>query len=308
MGKNLIYPTMVTPFKNDGSVDFKSLGGFIEKLIDDGADGLFSVCQSSEMFNLTKEEKVAIASFVKGNSDVAVVVSGDTCPYRNMDEKVEMMERMADTGADAVILISNTFAGADENDDVFMENLDVFLNRFNKNTPLGIYECPYPYKRLLSDRVVEFIRDTGRFLFFKDTCCDAKTINRRVALLKGEAPMLFNANAETLPCTWEDETRGYSGVHANISIKLVRAVMDGTRNDERMKNDEYRLLMDLNGYLSESLYPVSAKHILKSIGIFGTMNTRVVDDAGFTPEMSKRGDELYERIRNFEREYDKGNM
>jgi 4-hydroxy-tetrahydrodipicolinate synthase len=196
----------------------------------------------------------------------------------------------------------------DEDDEVLLCNLDLFLRKFNKNTPLGIYECPYPYKRLLSDRVVEYIRDTGRFLFFKDTCCDANTIKRRVALLKGANPMLFNANAETLPCTYGDGTRGYSGVHANISVKLVRAVMECARNDDYKDNGGYGLLMELNDYLSGSLYPVSAKQILKTAGIFDTINTRVADWEKFTPGMSKRGDELYERILNFEREYDKGNM
>ena len=44
---------------------------------------------------------------------------------------------------------------------------------------LGIYECPYPYKRVLSDRVIEELTKNGRFTFIKDTCCDLEIIKRR---------------------------------------------------------------------------------------------------------------------------------
>jgi 4-hydroxy-tetrahydrodipicolinate synthase len=61
----------------------------------------------------------------------------------------------------------------------------------------GVYECPYPYKRLLSDKVLEAMAASGRFAFIKDTCCDAELIAHRVKVLNGRTG-LFNANSATL--------------------------------------------------------------------------------------------------------------
>ena len=40
---------MITPFKEDLSVDYKALDALTEWFIESGTAGLFAVCQSSEM-------------------------------------------------------------------------------------------------------------------------------------------------------------------------------------------------------------------------------------------------------------------
>ncbi len=225
-----------------------------------------------------------------------------------MDEKIRHLERMADTGAEAVILISNSFAYEKEDDEVLLKNLDRFLKGFNKHTHLGVYECPYPYKRLLSQNVLEYIKDTGRFLFFKDTCCDSDMILKRVETLDNKKPLLYNANAETLPCTSSEKTRGYSGIHANVSVKLVRAVMEQVESGEEGKSAAYELLMELDSYLGGNHYPISAKYLLKAAGVFDSMHTRVKKTDLFSNEMALKGNDIYEKIRKFEKEYNNGEM
>lgn len=57
------WPTMLTPFR-DGAVDYPALEALVEWYIAHGVSGLFAVCQSSEMFFLSLEERVGIARFV----------------------------------------------------------------------------------------------------------------------------------------------------------------------------------------------------------------------------------------------------
>lgn len=54
---------MLTPFR-DGAVDYPALEALVEWYIAHGVSGLFAVCQSSEMFFLSLEERVGIARFV----------------------------------------------------------------------------------------------------------------------------------------------------------------------------------------------------------------------------------------------------
>lgn len=40
------------------------------------------------------------------------------------------------------------------------------------DVPMGLYECPRPYHRLLDGDTLKWCAGTGRFLFHKDTCCN----------------------------------------------------------------------------------------------------------------------------------------
>ena len=58
------WPTMLTPFR-DGKVDYPALAELIEWYIAHKVSGLFAVCQSSEMFFLSKEERVTCIKGIK---------------------------------------------------------------------------------------------------------------------------------------------------------------------------------------------------------------------------------------------------
>lgn len=60
-----VWPTMLTPFTKENEVDYPALEQMIEWYIDNGVAGLFAVCQSSEMFHLTLDERVNVARWVK---------------------------------------------------------------------------------------------------------------------------------------------------------------------------------------------------------------------------------------------------
>ena len=65
-----------------------------------------------------------------------------------------------------------------EGEEAFRKNVDDVLAAFTEIS-FGIYECPMPWKRLLT---LDFIRDyapSGRLVFIKDTCCDYELIRRR---------------------------------------------------------------------------------------------------------------------------------
>src|SRR5579864_2354685 len=73
-----IVPVMLTPFTDEGEVDYASLERLIEWYLANGADALFAVCQSSEMQYLSLDERVAIARFVvrQAGGRVPVIASG----------------------------------------------------------------------------------------------------------------------------------------------------------------------------------------------------------------------------------------
>ncbi len=67
---------IVTPFRNDGSVDFKSLGKLLEHIIRNGVNYIVPMGTTGESVTLSKDEKKAVINFVTDtvNCRVPVVV------------------------------------------------------------------------------------------------------------------------------------------------------------------------------------------------------------------------------------------
>ncbi len=45
-----LWATMVTPFTNEGKVDYDNIEKIVQWYVENGLTGIFAVCQSSEMF------------------------------------------------------------------------------------------------------------------------------------------------------------------------------------------------------------------------------------------------------------------
>lgn len=273
-----VWPTMVTPFLN-GQVDYDSLGKLVDYYIENGVSGLFSVCQSSEMFKLSLDERVSIASFVKkkAGNRVPVIASGHISD--SMGEQIREVNAIADTGVDAVILISNRLAKEEESDQVWIGNLEVLLKGINENIALGFYECPFPYKRVMTKETVKYCTDNSRFLFLKDTSCDIENIKMKLEVTKGSNLKIYNANTTTLLESMKQGCVGYSGVMANTQPQLYAWLCDNIKDEKASEMSDYLTICSL---IERQMYPVNAKVFLKEQGIFSSIETRVKDHNDFT--------------------------
>ena len=215
-----VWPTMITPYNENGSIDYRTLEMMVDWFVDRGVAGLFAVCQSSEMFFLSLKERLelsrACVKFAKGR--IPVIASGHIAD--DIDDQIEEARMMADTGVEAVVLLTNRFARHDQNDEVFKRNLERFLSGLSDDILLGFYECPAPYKRLVSPAIMKFGVETGRFGFLKDTSCSMENIREKLRIAKGSKFKVFNANAATLLDSLKAGCAGYSGVMTNFHPDL----------------------------------------------------------------------------------------
>ncbi len=261
--QNGIWPVMLTPFNDQGEIDYKALQQLIEWYIKNGSTGLFAICQSSEMFYLSLEERVQLARFIKEHSTVPVLASGHVSS--GLGDQIEELKQIAATGVDAIVLISSILAKEDEDDEVLIKNLKVILKELPENIPLGIYECPYPYKRLLTEKVIDFCIQTKRFYFIKDTCCDAKEIKRRIHQLEGSCMKLYNANTATLLESLKDGAAGYSGVMANFQPQLYSWLVNNWNKDPDTAS-WLQAVLTMCSFIELKNYPENAKLAIKLMG------------------------------------------
>ncbi len=257
---NGVYPTMITPYR-EGRIDYDNVKRLVDWYDENGCRGIFAVCQSSEMNFLSLEERVELARRVVEYADgrMTVVASGH-CGV-SLDEQVEEINRISDTGIDAFVLVSNRLDPHNEGDDAWIANAEKLLARIHPSIPLGIYECPLPYKRLLTPRILDFCISTGRFAFIKDTCCDPDLLTARLEQLKGSGIGLFNANAQTLLHSLEGGAAGYSGIMANFHPDLLVRLCDSFR-EEPERALRLSDFLSMAAFTESPAYPCTAKYYL----------------------------------------------
>ena len=260
--KKEMWPVMLTPFTDSGSVDYAALRRLIAFYEEGGADGLFAVCQSSEIFYLSLEERVQISSFVKKHASIPVIASGHIA--YSLEDQADELRRISDTGVDAVILITNRLAEAGAEEHVWEDSLGYLLARLDPAMPLGFYECPQPYKRLITLKELRACAQTGRFRFMKDTCCDLKQIKQRVDALQGTGLRLFNANTTTLLDSLRAGADGFSGVMANFHPELYAWLLS---HYEHERADILQAALTAFSQIERQLYPVNAKYHLQCLGL-----------------------------------------
>jgi 4-hydroxy-tetrahydrodipicolinate synthase len=272
-----IIPVMLTPFTDDNKVDYQGLATLIDWYIDNGADALFAVCQSSEMLFLSLEERIAISTFVVKHTAGRIPVISSGHVSVTIDDQIEELTLMASTGIDALVLVSNRLDPENKGSHVFLENLNRLMDSLPKNMPLGLYECPVPYRRLLSDQEIQYCADSGRFVVLKDVSCDLETVKRRVNLVKGSPFSIVNANAAIAYEAMQFGSKGFSGVFTNFHPDLYNWLYHrSSAHSEYAKQLSYFLSLSA---VTETLgYPKNAKIFHQRIGTFSSIHSRVSNE------------------------------
>ena len=274
-----IWPTMITPYDEAGHVDYRAVKAIVDWYVQKGCDGIFAVCQSSEMFYLSLQERVDLARAVvdAAAGRIEVIASGHISD--GMDKQLEELAAVSQTGAKAVVMVTNRLAAEEESDDVFIRNAQALLDALPEVT-FGLYECPAPYKRLLTEKTLGWCARSGRFAFLKDTCCDGPEITRRIGIITreaekaGKAPLgLYNANSMTLLESLRAGAAGFSGVMANLHPEIYRWLYDNWRREPE-KAEKVQSALTLLSSLESQGYPICAKQHMNDVGVKMTLISR----------------------------------
>ncbi len=277
---NGLWPVMITPFTPEGDIDYASLERLIAWYEEHGATGLFAACQSSEIFFLSLKERAELVSFVKRHAHVPVIASGHTSS--SLSDQAEELNLMRKAGADALILITNRLCLPGQAEASFLPRLQALMRMLDPETPLGFYECPYPFKRLITLDELKWCAESGRFTFMKDTCCDMALIRKRLDVLRDSDLHLFNANTTTLLETLRAGGAGFSGVMMNFHMELYRWLWQNWQSQPE-KAELVQAYLTIFSEIERQYYPVNAKYHLKAIeGVLASAAARVLPEAGLT--------------------------
>jgi len=96
---------IVTPFRNDGSIDFKAMGKLLEHLVKNGVDYVVPLGTTGESVTLSKDEKKAVVNFVTDTINcripVMVGIGGN-----NTQEVVDAVSQFDFNNIDGLLSVS----------------------------------------------------------------------------------------------------------------------------------------------------------------------------------------------------------
>ncbi|QBQ40665.1 dihydrodipicolinate synthase family protein [Sphingobacterium psychroaquaticum] len=265
-------PVMLMPFCEDKTIDYGALEYLIEFYLEAGAKGLFANCLSSEMFELSKQEMVESVSFIvqKVNGRVPIVATG-TFPGA-IEQQAAFVKEIYATGIQAVIVITSLLASEHDSEEVFRSNVKQLL-ALTDDVPLGFYECPVPYKRVIDPTFLGELVYTGRITYHKDTSLNLANVQKKNEVTADVADFgLYDAYMAHAVATLKAGSRGLSCIQGNYFPELVVWLCNNFNDDvQQDKVDEVQQFFIDNMDVMHYAYPASAKYYLQ--GTYSWMGT-----------------------------------
>ncbi|SDL06713.1 4-hydroxy-tetrahydrodipicolinate synthase [Pedobacter sp. ok626] len=260
-------PVMLTPFKDNGEIDFDGLTKLTELYIEAGAAGLFANCLSSEMFELTEGERLKVVDHVVKSAQGAVPVVATGTFGGPIAEQADFVKQIYNCGVEAVIGITGLLAGEHDGDDVFDANVASLLD-LTEQIPMGFYECPVPYKRLISPAQLGRLVATGRVTYHKDTCLDIEQVKAKIAATQGHKFGLYDAYMAHAVASLKAGSAGLSCIQGNFFPELIVWLCNNyDNNDLKLEVDKVQQFFIDNMDVMHNVYPIISKYYLQKRGL-----------------------------------------
>src|SRR5690554_1454184 len=100
-----VLTAMVTPFNEEGNVDYEAAGKLARRLVENGSDGMVVAGTTGESPTLSMEEKLKLfAAVVEAVGGKAVVIAGTGT--NNTQQSVELTKEAEKTGVDGIMAVA----------------------------------------------------------------------------------------------------------------------------------------------------------------------------------------------------------
>ncbi|HEX5652118.1 MAG TPA: dihydrodipicolinate synthase family protein [Chitinophagaceae bacterium] len=294
-GEKKFVPVMITPFNLKAKVDLDVVSNLIDFYLAAGVKGFFANCLSSEMYSISEDERIDLTRHVVRyvNNRVPVVATGSF--GLTINDKAEFTRKIYDTGIDAAILITGHFANIEDSDEILLRNFEKMF-RLTGNIPLGTYECPAPYKRILGPEIFKTLLSANRMIYHKDTSIDLEKVKAKLDVLVSLDNQLefYDAHSPNAMYSIQMGAKGMSSIAGNFYPEILVWMVNNANNPEKQEQVKW-LQAEISRVdpLIHIAYPMSAKYFLRKRGL----PVRTISRAfalELTPDQKKTLDEIHD--------------
>jgi 4-hydroxy-tetrahydrodipicolinate synthase len=265
---NGVWPVMLTPFNDDLTIDYNAYERLIEFYIEHGISGLFACCGSSEVEKLSISEMLEIIEFTIRRVNGRVPVAGGAILFDDISKQIDLVKNIYDAGVDAVILAANQFSLKQDSSETWISRFGQILDQTGE-IPLGTYELPTPWHRLISADEFQWMASSGRFVFHKDTSCSLSALREKIEITAAGGPKVFTAHSPSLLEALRLGANGYCGTGANFVPELYSWLCANFEKEPEMAEEIQRKLADFERRFDtcDKNYPANSKAFLNLRGI-----------------------------------------
>jgi 4-hydroxy-tetrahydrodipicolinate synthase len=163
-----VLTAMITPFKDDGSVDYERVWNLARHLTNHGSDGLVVTGTTGEAPTLKEDEKVAIyRTVVEAVADRAVKVVAGTGTY-DTAESVHLTRRASEAGCHGILAVTPYYSRPSQ------EGLLAHFRAMADATdlPMMLYNIPGRTARRIEIETLKWLSDHPRIQAVKDAVMD----------------------------------------------------------------------------------------------------------------------------------------
>ncbi len=255
---------LVTPFSQDGSIDYDGLSNLIEHVIAGGVDYLVSLGTTGESATLSNEEKAEVLAFTVEKTAKRLPVVGGF-GGNNTQEIIDSVNNASLEGVDAILSVSPYYSKPTQN------GIYAHYMALAENSPLPIIIYNVPARtasNITADTTLRLATDSDKFLGIKEAsgdliqCMDIvnKRPNKNFLVISGE-------DALTLPMT----SFGMDGVISVIANALPNEFAGMTRSSLKGEFKEatalhFQLLETIKMIFTEG-NPGGIKALLEIMGV-----------------------------------------
>ena len=252
---------LITPFHEDGSVNYEKLGELLEWHIASGTDGILVLGTTGESTTMSHEEDEAVVAYTlqKVNHRVPVIAGSGSNDTRTMLEK---SKRYAELGADALLVITPYYNKA--NEEGMIRHFTTVADQVS--IPLILYNVPGRTGCSLSVSAVERLSKHPNICGIKEASGNisyAVSISRFV----NDDFALYSGNDDMIVPILSLGGSGVISVLANTNPKethdLVQAWFDGDQAKSLHLQQEY---LDYIHALFCEVNPIPVKEALNLMG------------------------------------------
>lgn len=215
-----VYVVMVTPFKQNGEVDYAGLKSNVEWYINEGIHGVLPLGSTGEFAALEDDEKKKIAEAVMAQVNGRVpVVLGATA--ETTEKAIEYTRFAREIGAAGVMTLPSYYCKPNQ------EEMFVHFKRIAEavDIPIIIYNNPWSSGVDMQAETVARLAKYPNLGYIKECTADIKRL-REIRILTEDRMTIF--------CGWEDlayesffmGAEGWISVIANITPKLAVELFD----------------------------------------------------------------------------------
>ena len=166
-----------------------------------------------------------------------------------------------------MILFQSHFAKKKDSDDVLIGNCEKFF-ALTDNIPMGTYECPLPYKRILTPYVFKYLLETKRLVYHKDTTIAFDKVKIKIDLAKNSKLQFYDACTANTMNSLQAGAKGMSAISGNFYPEILVWMCNNATNPEKVEDVRYiqEQITKTEAVIGKN-YPLSSKYFLQKRGL-----------------------------------------